>query len=78
VNSGQPFAESAPSVRPWKPWSQETTRVRFVAARPSFSAASTASVPEFVRNVCQAWVAPGGDRRAASPASRSQTAPYAG
>ena len=49
VNSGQPFAESAPSVRPWKPWSHETTRVRFVAARPSFSAASTASAPELVK-----------------------------
>jgi hypothetical protein len=32
VNSRQPFAESEPSVRPWKPWSHETTRVRFVAA----------------------------------------------
>src|SRR5438094_383136 len=49
VNSGQPFAESAPSVRPWKPWSHETTRVRFVAARPSLSAASTASVPLLVK-----------------------------
>ena len=36
---------SAPSVRPWKPCSHETTRVRPVAARPSLSAASTASVP---------------------------------
>ena len=48
VNSAAPLAESEPSVRPWKPWSAESTRVRFVAARPSLIAASTASVPLFV------------------------------
>ena len=48
VNSGLPFADSEPSVRPWKPWSAEMTRLRFVAARPSFSTASIASVPELV------------------------------
>jgi hypothetical protein len=35
-----PFALNEPSVRPWKPWSAEMTRVRFVAARPSLIAAS--------------------------------------
>ncbi len=49
MNSGQPFAESDPSVSPWKPWSHETTRARPVAARPSLSAASTASVPLLVK-----------------------------
>ena len=50
VNSGFPFAESDPSVSPWKPWSSETTRSRPVAARPSFTAASTASVPVLVKS----------------------------
>ena len=40
---GFPFALSAPSVNPWKPWSVEMTRGRFVAARPSLNAASFAS-----------------------------------
>ena len=48
MNSGLPFAESEPSVNPWNAWSTEMTRLRFVAARPSFSAASTASVPVLV------------------------------
>ena len=50
MKSGLPFAESEPSVSPWKPCSAERTRVRRVAARPSFSAASTASVPELVKS----------------------------
>ena len=50
MNSALPFADSEPSVSPWKPWSAERTRARFVAARPSLSAASTASVPELVKS----------------------------
>ena len=50
MNSVFAFAESEPSVRPWKPCSAESTRERFVAARPSFKAASTASVPELVKS----------------------------
>ena len=48
--AGSPAAESAPSVRPWKPCSTETTRVRPVAARPILIAASIASVPELEKS----------------------------
>jgi len=48
VNAGPPFADSAPSVRPWKPCSTETTFDRPVAARPILIAASIDSAPEFV------------------------------
>ena len=64
VNSGLPFAESEPSVSPWKPWSRESTRVRFVAARPSLSAASIASVPVLVKRQRSRR---GGGARAALP-----------
>ena len=57
VNSAFPFAEREPSVSPWKACSSETTRGRPVAARPSFSAASTASVPLLVKSTRSSRVA---------------------
>ena len=49
-SSAFPFAASAPSVMPWKPRSHPSTALRPVKRRASFSAHSTASVPEFVKN----------------------------
>ena len=39
------------SVRPWKPWSKATTALRPVAYRAILTTFSTASAPEFTRNV---------------------------
>ncbi len=47
LNSSEPLTDSEPTVRPWKAWSQYSTRDRPVAYRANFSAASTASVPLF-------------------------------
>ena len=63
---GCPVADSAPSVRPWKPPSSATMRVRPVALRAILSAASFASAPELQKNAC----APP-SRSERSPASRS-------
>ncbi len=41
----------ASSVRPWKPSSKAMTASRPVAARAIFTAFSTASAPEFAKNV---------------------------
>ena len=46
----QRLAESAPYVRPWKPRCSTTISPPLLALRASFSAASTASAPEFVKN----------------------------
>ena len=58
---GCPVAESAPSVRPWKPPSSATIRVRPVALRAILSAASLASAPEL-----QKKARPPGKRSASS------------
>ena len=50
MKAASPLTESEPSVRPWKACSTQTTRCRRVAARPSLSAASTDSVPLFVKS----------------------------
>ena len=50
VNSGLPLAESEPSVSPWKPWSaRDDAGSASWLRKPSFGAASTASVPELVK-----------------------------
>ena len=48
-------SDSDPSVRPWKPPRNAISPGRRVWWRDSLIAASTASVPELVRNVCQWW-----------------------
>ena len=53
-------------MRPWKPPSSATIRVRPVALRAILSAASFASAPEL-----QKKARPPGKRSASSPASRS-------
>ena len=60
--AGCPVAESAPSVRPWKPPSSATIRVRPVALRAILSAASFASAPELQKNACAAFEALGEQR----------------
>ena len=56
-------SDSEPSVRPWKPPRKAISCGRRVWWRASLIAASTASVPELVRKVCQ-WCALGADRAA--------------
>ena len=50
--AGWPVADSAPSVRPWKPPSRATTPAFPVALRAYFNAASIASAPELQKNAC--------------------------
>ena len=70
VNAASPFTESEPSVSPWKACSTQTTRCRFVAARPSLIAASTDSVPLDVKS---AFPIDAGARRTSSSASSGVT-----
>ena len=83
-------SDSEPRLRPWKPPRKAISCRRLVWWRASLIAASTASVPELVRNVCQALsravvarraVAPAGggplERRACS-SSFSHSSPYVG
>ena len=51
-------ADSAPYVRPWKPRCTETIVPPGLALRASFSAASSASVPELAK-----WTLPPSERR---------------
>ena len=71
MNAASPLIESEPSVSPWKACSTQTTRSRFVAARPSLIAASTDSVPLFVN---RAFPIEAGARPTSSSASSGVTA----
>src|SRR3982751_5397655 len=75
VNSEAEVADSAPSVRPWKPCSAERTRGRRVAARPSLIAASTASVPELTNRTRPSR---GGPRRPRAALDRPPARPRPG
>jgi hypothetical protein len=66
-------SDSEPMLRPWNPPRNATSPGRCVWLRASLIAASTASVPELVRNVCQWWLL--GPMPRASAPRRSQISP---
>ncbi len=63
-------AASAPSVRPWKPSANATTRLRPVTDRASLSAVSLASVPELHQNT---RFSPSGARSTSAWAAAART-----
>ena len=71
-------SDSDPIVRPWNPPRKAMMPGRCVWWRASLSAASTASVPELVRNVCQWWALGPIRGRAPRAARRSRRSPGSG